>query len=275
MIPLIQKTFAEQGRELSFLKYSTPTSGHSPMDKVLFFGFEPNKKYPSVVVKSVRDPRGGEAIVHGFEKLQRLCAMVAGTPLERLFAQPICFYDGESVWSAESACLGERRRLSEKDLALVIRDYTAFQVRVALSPLRDIDSLSSAILSSDKHLTDVYQALPTSNLQVPHVPQLGDLTPDNILFSNNGVSIVDCDYLDTVDMPGFDLVTFLARIDRKHAKALCDARLPAYLRAIGAVSEGPLDRLYFLAFVAERRLRKQQLGSSRELTEAYASLFAQ
>lgn len=279
MLTLIRQTLAmlpetRAAGELSFLKYSTPNSGKSPHDKVLFFAFAKGACVPLVVVKTVRDSRGREVIMCGFENLTRLHSLVKGSRFENLFAAPLHLHDDEQIFSVETACGGERKRLDRAHLARVIHEYTAFQEHIAATPLRGLDELAERIVGDRDALADFYRSLPPSELKLPHVLQLGDLTEDNVLFSSAGISIVDTDYAGVIDLPGFDLVGLCSRFDPSNAKRLCAKYLPAYFSRIGAKGAGPLDRLYFLCYVAERTVRKAKPLPAQELIAGFSELFA-
>lgn len=268
MIPLIRSTIralpVANTEELSFLKYSTPNSGRTLQDKVIFLAFGPDAASPSLCIKTVRNYGARNTIRRSFENLKSLHAATAGKPSERLFARAVHLHDdGENIFSVETACEGERVRLTEESLEKVVRAYVEFQSEVAAPPLRGMEELLPAVLGISglreedrKELEMFFDSLPSSSLKLPHVLQLGDLTEDNLLLSPERLSIVDYDRVGEVDLPGFDLLGLFTRFDSARAKELCEQYLPEYFVQIGAEGRGPLSRVLFLYYIAERTVRK-------------------
>jgi len=285
MIPLVRQTLLNVSGvpdHLSFLKYSTPDSGRSLTDKLVLMGFQPSAALPSVVIKTVRHYAAKQNIVRGFDNLKCLHALTKGSAFEGLFAKPLHLYDdGECVFSAETACTGERVRLTHESLERLVKQFSEFQAHAAELPLRGLHELSILILrdcgvsSEGKgELLRFFDSLPPSSLKLPRVLQLGDLTEDNVLMSDESFQIVDYDRVGEIDLPGFDLMGLLYRFDTKDVRRLCEKYLPAYLEKIGAEGRG-LDRLMFLYYVAERTVRKpyRQGVSAEDIISGFSKLF--
>ncbi len=250
--------------EASFLKYSTPNSGKSLADKVIFLVFAPGAATPSLCIKTVRSYGAREAIVRSFENLKTLNGATAGSPSEALFARALHLHDdGEHVFSVETACEGSRARLSLANFETAIEEYIRFQAHVALPPLRGAEELAIGVLRDcdlgpqDKgELLRFFDALPPTSFKLPHALQLGDLTEDNMLFSSSGMRIVDYDRVGAIDLPGFDLFGLCLRFARERSHELCEKHLREYFARIEAEGRGSLVRLLFLYYVAERTIRK-------------------
>ena len=275
MISLIRHTISAvlpqlscKPEELSFLKYSTPTSGTYPNDKVIVLVFEPKARTPFLCVKTVRHYGAKENILRSFNNLKRLNELTAGSTSRGLFAEALYLYDdGEFVFSIETACPGKRVKLDYEKLGAVVEAYIRFQEHIAVGPLRDADDLALNTMSgcglgtSDRQeLLQFFNTLQGSSMQLPCVIQHGDVTEDNMLFTSADVCFVDYDLVGLVDLPGFDLFGLFRRFNHGEVAALCRKYLPSYFEKIGAnVESDNYIRLLFLYFVAEHTLRKPHL----------------
>lgn len=253
---------------LSFIKYSTPTSGKTLDDKVIFLAFKQGAMSPFLCIKTVRNYGARETIVRGFNNLKQLNTLTAGSRYEQLFPRALHVYDdGEHIFSIETACSGGRANLDRTILRTIVGEYIGFQAHVAKRPLRDVDELAEHTIRTcglselDKNeLRRLYDLLPVTHVRLPSALQLGDLTEDNMLFSQERTYIVDFDLVGIVDMPGFDLFGLFFRFNQKGTAALVREYFPDYFAKIGAeVGDNEYTRLLFLYYVAERTLRKPYL----------------
>ncbi len=273
---LIQKVIKEELKvspgdlPLAFLKYSTASSGKNLKDKVIFFVFKPKEKTPFLCVKTVRSHTSGEVVRQNFHNLKKLNELTAGSSYQDFFAKAIHLYDdGENIFSLESVCPGKRVRLDERLLGAVVSRYTGFQEHISKRSNQSVSDLQGfkASLVNNSSLSEADQAeilLFTNSLTLPKtLPKLiqhGDLTEDNMLFEAGKFSVVDCDYLGVMDLPGFDLFSLFRRYSLKDAKKLCEQYLAEYFKRIGAsVKKEDYLGLMFLYYFMEKTLRKPGL----------------
>ena len=280
MIPLIEKTIREKlpdlvsEAKLATLKYSTPSSGRKSTDKVIFLVFKNDEIEPFVCAKTVRSYAGKDAILKSFNNLKKLNELVLGSEHERLFAKALYLYgDGEHIFSLESACQGERKRLSRNELENAAKKYSAFQSFLVKKNTEVIDVGEYAkelipwvsLSQNDKDaLIERFENI--MGLALPRVLQHGDVTEDNMLISKTEPSLVDCDYVGLTDVPGFDLFCLFYRHDKREARSLFREYLPSYFSGLGvSVSEDKLDSLALLYYFMEKALRKPEtLASLKE-----------
>ena len=162
MMQLIHKTIVDKlpdlvdgaGGPLSFLKYSTPTSGKSLNDKVIFFVFKPREKVPFLCVKTVRSYDAREIIIRNFDNLKKINTLTASSPYFDLFAQALYLHDdGENIFSIETICPGKRIKLNKKKLSFVVAEYIGFQEYLAKNSsesVSDIKDFVKEIISKSK-----------------------------------------------------------------------------------------------------------------------------
>lgn len=253
----------ENNFPLCYLKYSTVTSGSGLNDKVIFLVFKKHDSLPSLCLKTVRNYEAKEAISRNFNNLKKLNTLTAGSSYARLFAQALHLYDdGENIFSIETACLGKRVNRDKEKLGAVVEDYIGFQEYLARSggdSMRDMKQLAEeTVIKSGLSASDQYKLLgyiaklPLTNVKLPRVLQHGDLTLDNILWSKNGLCIIDYDYVGSSDIPGFDLFGLFRRFNRVDLLELCKEYFPIYFKKIGGQFEGDNYRgLMFLYHLTE------------------------
>ncbi|MSU74062.1 hypothetical protein EXS56_02900 [Candidatus Kaiserbacteria bacterium] len=270
---------------LSFIKYSTPTSGKTLDDKVIFLAFKLGMMAPFLCIKTVRNYGARETIVRSFNNLKQLNRLTAGSRYEQLFPRALHVYDdGEHIFSIETACSGGRAILDRTILQTVVGEYTGFQAHVAKRPLREVDELAEHTIRTcglseldQNELRRFYDSLPVTPVRLPSAVQLGDLTEDNMLFSHERIFIVDFDMVGIVDVPGFDLFGLLFRFNQKETAALVREYFPDYFAKIGAeIGDNEYARLLFLYYVAERTLRKPYLIktlSAKKIIVDFSRLF--
>lgn len=290
MITLVRDTLVaaklitpEEARELSFLKYSTPSSGKNMDDKVLFFVFKAHSAEPIFCVKTIRNSESRESIIGSFENLKKIHTLVAGSRYEHLFARPVHVYDdGEHIFSIETVCPGQRLTFGVSQLEFVIKTYTEFQEYLAKKEgieARDEgqimeEMIARANLGADdvRKVKDYIFSLGFSG-SLPSVLQHGDMTPDNLLISGDRLHIVDCDYVGLIDIPGFDLFGLFFRLNPDEAKILCRKYLPGYFQKIGAKVGDRHDGLLFLYYFTERVIRKPKGLSVDEMFSEFEKYF--
>lgn len=279
MIKLINKIILDKllsivgnvDTQLSFLKYSTPTSGKNLNDKVIFLVFRPKEKKPFLSVKTVRNYNAKKVIAQNFNNLKKLNLLTINSNYENLFAKALYLYDdGEHIFSIETACSGKRIKLDKKKLDKVVAKYIGFQEYIAQNNTDFIDDMEdfakviiaqSGLKELDKQEILVFIAsLPLTGIKLPRLVQHGDVTEDNMLLSNGNVCIIDYDFVGLVDIPGFDLFGLFNRYNQHEAKILCYKYLPEYFARIGAEIDGDkYEGLFFLYYFIERTLRKPYL----------------
>lgn len=272
MIPLIEKTIREKlpelaSGELSFLKYSTPSSGRKPEDKVIFLVFRNEETEPFLCAKTVRSYAGKNAIAKSFNNLKKLNELSMGTGHESLFAKALYLHDdGENIFSLESACRGERKRLNLRELERVVGLYSSFQEALAQKEKEVFDAgeyaeklVRGANLDERDKEALTRRFVELKGLLLPRVLQHGDVTEDNMLISTESVSLVDCDYVGLSDVPGFDLFCLFFRHDKREARKLFQEYMPKYFSSIGVeVSSDKFDTLALLYYFMEKALRKPE-----------------
>ncbi|MBT6048115.1 MAG: phosphotransferase [Candidatus Scalindua sp.] len=276
MMQLIHKTIVDKlpdlvdgaGGPLSFLKYSTPTSGKSLNDKVIFFVFKPREKVPFLCVKTVRSYDAREIIIRNFDNLKKINTLTASSPYFDLFAQALYLHDdGENIFSIETICPGKRIKLNKKKLSFVVAEYIGFQEYLAKNSsesVSDIKDFVKEIISKSKlkeldqqKLLQFTETLPLDNVKLPRLIQHGDVTEDNILLSKKRLCIIDYDFVGVTDLPGFDLFGLFSRFNQSEVKELCYKYFPKYFSRIDVdVESNKYKGLLFLYFLIERILRK-------------------
>lgn len=276
MMQLIHKTIVDKlpdlingaGESLELLKYSTPTSGKSLNDKVIFFVFKPREKVPFLCVKTVRSYDAKETIVRNFDNLKKINTLTASSPYFDLFAQALYLHDdGENIFSIETICPGKRIKLNKKKLSFVVAEYIGFQEYLAKNSsesVSDIKDFVKEIISKSKlkeldqqKLLQFTETLPLDNVKLPRLIQHGDVTEDNILLSKKRLCIIDYDFVGVTDLPGFDLFGLFSRFNQSEVKELCYKYFPKYFSRIDVdVESNKYKGLLFLYFLIERILRK-------------------
>lgn len=276
MISLINTIVKEKipglkNAEFSFLKYSTPTSGTTLDDKVLFFVFKDKGATPFLCVKTVRNYGAKETITRVFNNLKKLNDLTSGSAHSRLFAKALYLHDdGENIFSIETVCPGKRVKTDLSLLEIVMPAYCDFQQYLAEKGKTSLTFLEqfaeeivaqSGISKEDTlEIKNFFGKLSFSGAQLPRLIQHGDVTGDNLLISKEGLCIVDCDSVGLIDLPGFDLFGLFYRYDPTSTKDLCCLHLPGYFARIGGkVEKVHYDMLFFLYFFIERVIRKSYL----------------
>lgn len=252
MIKLFEKVIKEKLAELlaerdfpmSYLKFSTATSGSGLNDKVIFLVFKNQESSPFLCLKTVRNYEARQSISRNFDNLRKLNKLTRGSSHTQLFAEALYLHDdGENVFCAETACRGERIKLDRDKLEVVVMKYIGFQehlVKQGNGSMGDMKQLvRETIIKSNldelvqqKLLEYVTRFFP-SGVKLPRVIQHGDLTLDNLLWSKMGVHIIDYDYVGNSDVPGFDLFSLFRRFDQINSLELCEKYFPVYFEKIG------------------------------------------
>jgi len=279
MIQLIEKIIIEKfldltggiNVKLSFLKYSTPNSGKSLDDKVIFFVFKANEKNPFLCVKTVRTYLAKNTVIKNFDNLKKLNDLTNNSKYENMFAKALyLFDDGENIFSIETVCPGIKTKLNKKRLEIVTKKYIDFQEYLARNNngqfITDIEQFVKDIIiqselkeSDKKKILQFIGQMSFKGIRLPRIIQHGDVTEDNILLEKDSVSIIDCDFVGFTDMPGFDLFGLFYRFDKYKSKKLCYEYFPEYFIKIRAdIGVDKYDNLFFLYYFLEH-LRKKYL----------------
>ncbi|OHA88751.1 MAG: hypothetical protein A3C70_03290 [Candidatus Zambryskibacteria bacterium RIFCSPHIGHO2_02_FULL_43_14] len=267
---------AERDFPLSYLKFSTVTSGSGLNDKVIFMVFKNGASLPFLCLKTVRNYEARQAILRNFNNLKTLNALTLGSPYTRLFAQALYLHDdGENIFSLETACPGKRVKLDKNNLRVVMADYFDFQGYLAErggGSTRSMEQLAketitkSGLSGSNQHklLGYIAKKLPTS-IRLPRIIQHGDLTLDNLLWSKDGLCIIDYDYVGSSDIPGFDLFGLFHRFNKAELLKLCKEYFPAYFKKIGGeFSSDNYRGLWFLYHLTE--FTQDKSNNSRDIS---------
>ena len=253
---------------LSFLKYSTPTSGGKLKDKVIFFVFRSRETEPFLCLKTVRNYEAKHVILKNFDNLKKLNTITTGSSYANMFAQALHLHDdGENIFSIETTCPGRRIKMNKKKLKAIVAEYVNFQEYLAehnSGSMNDIEKFTKEIITSSKlkesdqrELLRFVTSLPLTHMKLPRLIQHGDVTEDNILLSKKRLCISDYDFVGITDLPGFDLFGLFNRYNRFEVRELCYEYLPEYFSRIGAdVKASKYEGLLFLYFFIERTLRK-------------------
>ncbi len=169
----------------------------------------------------------------------------------------------------------------------MVEDYIGFQEYLAKSgdnSLRDMEELAKETIiksrlnerDQDKLLGYIAE-LPLNNVKLPRIIQHGDLTLDNLLFSKNGLCIIDYDYVGSSDIPGFDLFGLFRRFNRANLAKLCEEYFPTYFKKIGGKFEGDNYRglmfLYHLIEHTQGKLYNSEDVSFEQITSDFERLY--
>ncbi|MEK7614401.1 MAG: phosphotransferase [Patescibacteria group bacterium] len=290
MIKIFDKVIRERGPELlaesdfplCYLKFSTVTSGSRLNDKVIFLVFKNRAPLPFLCLKTVRNYEAKQAISRNFSNLKKLNELTTDSPYAPMFAQALHLYDdGENIFSIETACPGKRVKLNNENLKIVVAEYIGFQQYAAErsgNSITDMAQFAKEIVIhsglKERDQQELLQFLKSFSLDgfgLPRVIQHGDLTEDNILLSKDKLCVIDYDFVDDIDLPGFDLFGLFRRYNQHEVKALCNKYLPEYFTKIGAdiadIDVNKHDGLLFLYYFTERILKKRRSseGLSAEL----------
>lgn len=245
---VIRENLAESMTEtdfpLSYLKFSTVTSGSGLNDKIIFLVFKKSACTPFLCLKTVRNYGAKQAVIRNFHNLQKLNKLTVGSSHKHLFASAVCLHDdGENVFSVETACQGDRIGRDKNKLAVAILDYIVFHEYLAkknenslrnMRQMADETVTKSGLNGADQQkILEYFEKLPTANAMLPRIVQHGDLTPDNILLSKDGLCIVDYDDVGNTDIPGFDLFNLFRRFSPTDFWRLYREYFPVYFRKIG------------------------------------------
>ncbi|PIR44966.1 MAG: hypothetical protein COV10_02040, partial [Candidatus Vogelbacteria bacterium CG10_big_fil_rev_8_21_14_0_10_51_16] len=268
MIKIFERVIRERATQylkegdfpLSFLKFSTVTSGKTLNDKVIFLVFKNNAGVPFLCLKTVRVYKARDVILKNYSNLKDLNALMGETPSPSMFAKAIHLHDdGESIFSIETVCPGRRPVLDKKSLGFVVAEYSGFQEDLARrSPTqlfpgeqfaREILNDSGLGRSDQEEVLEFADSLAVAKPMVPRIIQHGDLTEDNILIGNGVLHIIDYDFVGITTLPGFDLFGLFKRYDRSKTKELFREYMPAYFSRVGAeVGESQYEYLSFLYY---------------------------
>lgn len=253
---------------LSFLKVSTPTSGGNLWDKVIFLVFKKNAAEPFLCIKTVRNYGAKKVIERNYQNLKMLNEAVENSPYERMFANALCLHDdGENIFYIETACPGRRIKLNRRNITLIVSKYIDFQEYVSKGkPLVNIRTFMKEILersglsqTAQKGVQEFIASLSLENISLPRLIQHGDVTEDNIVFTKDGIAIIDYDFADVTDLPGADLFGLFNRYRGNERQELRDAYFLEYFSRIGAqLKSNDHRKLFFLYYLIDRVLRKPQ-----------------
>ena len=248
---------------LSYLKFSTVTSGAGLNDKVILLVFKNRAPSPFLCLKTVRNYGAREAISRNFNNLKRLNKLTDGSPHAHLFAEALYLHDdGKNIFCIETACLGKKINLDESKLRDVVKNYVDFQEYLVKSggySMRSMAELAKEAVTKlglsekDQHkLLEYVTGLSSAEVRLPKIVQHGDLTPDNLLLSKRGLCIIDYDYVGNSDIPGFDLFGLFHRFGQANLPKLCEEYFPVYFKKIGGKFSGDNYRgLMFLYHLIE------------------------
>ena len=298
MITLIEKIikdkisdFAEGdvGAPLSFLKYSTPSSGKKLTEKEIFLVFKSGASEPFLCIKTVRNYSAKDIVIQNFNNLKKLNTLTTGSSYKNLFAKALYLHDdGEIIFSIETACPGKKVKLNKNKLDMVVKEYVGFQEYVAKNNtdfIGDMESfvkdivVQSGLKEVDKQeILQFMELLPLTGIKLPRLVQHGDVTQDNILLFKDSIGIIDCDFVGFTYLPGFDLFGLFSRFDQSKAKKLCYEYLPEYFTKIGADLGGnKYEGLFFLYYFIEHILRKPYLldgTSAKKIIFDFENIFS-
>jgi len=261
--------FAEANDRLDFLKFSTPSSGENLYDKVIFFVFARGDKNPRLCVKTVRNYGAKEAITRNFENLQKLNKLTRDNSCRDIFAEALYLHDdGENIFSVESACAGGKQELTEKNLKILMESYISFQ-KCCLEKehdfIQDLRVFGKGLIreggfkkDDEAKLLDYFDNFSFGNeCSVPKIIQHGDLTLDNMLFTETSLRVVDYDYAGINYLPGFDLFNLFLRYDSSLIRE-DNEYLAGYFDAVG-IKKPCFRPLFFLSYLGEIIFKKNYL----------------
>lgn len=274
---------------LSYLKFSTVTSGAGMNDKVIFLVFKKSAREPFLCVKTVRNYQAKHAIERNFKNLQRLNALTAGSGFDQMFSRAVCLHDdGENVFSIETGRSGEKIGQDKNKLMKVVADHFLFQEYVkknssekSLVNLEDFANetvLRSGLSAEDQsRILAYFSKLPSSRIRLPRIIQHGDLTPDNILITDHSLCVVDYDDVGNTDLPGFDLYSLFRRFSWAEFPELFKEYFPEYIKRVGGEVEGSDYRglifLYNFIEYTQKKAHNSEAVSIDRLISGFEGLY--
>ena len=280
MIQLIGRVIRERlpvlidsGFDFRFLKFSTPTSGSTLNDKIIFLVFMKNSEYPFLCVKTVRHYGAREVIVKNLHNLQKLNQLTENSEYYDMFAKAMYLYDdGQDIFSIESACIGDRLSFAKNNLDLAIECYTALQFYLkSKEAINNLELFGNNLIAEcgfagieRQRLVNYFESLILDRkLSLPKIIQHGDFTMDNILFSKGKIRVIDYDYVGVSDLPGFDLFSLLFRYSQERFGKIYKEYFSGYFEKIG-INARNYDGLIFLFYLTELLKKRGALGNTAE-----------
>lgn len=240
--------------------------------KVGFFIFKIKK--PIFFVKTVRESKHNEIIKKSFEKSKSIYRYLNDGSVPKPFYfgnyQKIYFY-------IETALYGKQFHSckTKKDLEEFLNWFFDFQRLMvkkgnggSIKLTEYIDNLVIKfcdLYEIEKELKELTKNIISKkdidNLQIPLIPQHGDLTPDNVLSDKGKIRVIDWDNFGKINLPLFDLLVFLQRWSNirdisfldKHSKLI-----EGYLEKFG-IDKRCLKSLVFSYYLLDFIRKKEEL----------------
>lgn len=209
--------------DLSCISYSNTGSGLNARAQILWFIIRKGANEPSAVAKTVRNPAATDTLERSHANLEKLASVDPG-----LFVKPLAQTPGCTL---EQYVSGSPMRTG--DLRAVFDRYLQFQKRAGSGTVdmeTELRLLAASLLTpeeSEKFLAACAHYFPTTPL--PGYLQHGDLTRDNIILAQDGITIIDCEHAHLTTIPGYDIYNLVSRIKIEDPHVWVDS----YARELG------------------------------------------
>ena len=278
--------FALHHSVISALKFSTPNSGKSPMNKVIFLFFKDQDSTPFVCAKTVRTQEANNIIERGFARLSAAYEMLQLSQFADLFPQPLLLSVDTNgcAFSLETACSG--RRPAPRDYAGIAETYGRQQQFLFQQNSKFIENwprfmeklfLALELPAAEQQRLQTYYREHIAGRQpvrVPRLPQHGDLTLVNIVIGPQGVQIYDCDRFGLIDLAGFDLFQIIVRWSKADPSVSLLQAMGRHLKDLGQSQAFGADLIFaycLYEFIMKREVMRGDI-SAQSIINRYNSL---
>lgn len=258
----------EKPAKLDWLKIHAGEGWRSK--KVGFFVF--NNKKPVIFVKTVRQEEDNKLIEENFACLKKIYEVD-----KQSVPQPLYLGDCQGLkFSLETAIIGRQFHSCKKEADLNSFLSWFYDFQKSMKQEKSI-SLNNELERLANRFIDLYQPVEETkdlinklakelktdvdNLILPAIIQHGDLTPDNVLNDGGQIKVIDWDHFGKIDLPLFDLLTFLQRWSGSRDVYFVSKYLKiieAYLQEFG-IKRQALKALVFSYYLWDFLRKKEQL----------------
>lgn len=274
MIPQLKKLLRERevvksAGVFSFIKLHNGYAYRNP--KVSFIAFDGAK--PFLFLKTVRKPKDSEVIRHAHDRLERAYAWVGQAKLPVRMPIPKWSADvGSVVVSAETIVHGHPLRPSDKKgcaeafrlleawtKAGMRNEHDAIESRPLVARVVDEMRFGDPVLREEV-FRSFEEALDTAggdSVRISRIPSHGDCTPGNLVLDRaEGLGLIDWDRFGDIEVPLFDLLTFVQRLARDASNPFVSYRseIDRHVKNIGCdMRVIPLLLFYYAIFTEWRK----------------------
>lgn len=226
MIPQLETLLRErepnQPEDFSFIKLHNGSSHRNP--KVSFVAFA--GRSPLLFLKSVRLPENNKVIQHAHECLQNANHWINARQLSINLPKPLwtATVDRFTV-SAESLVPGRALDTQSPTECLLALNLLRAWNKASNGQVTNLDH--KALVDTWMHdmqiksapliekISQTYKTVATSAKDIPSIPQHGDTTQSNFLIGEGKLGLIDWDRFGDIQVPLFDVLTFIERITPK------------------------------------------------------------